>query len=164
MIAFHTILGFLALVAGLIVLIRPKGNRFHRICGRIYVAAMVLLCLTSFGIQELFEGFGAFHVLAIVSLVSVAGGFIPMLFRHRIKKGWFELHYNFMLFSYVGLVMATNSHFFPYVGGLFHEMGMARQYSVWGSAIVLWLLPIAIGGMWIKICQSHYKQRFADYA
>lgn len=113
----HTILGFTSLLFGAMVLLRPKGTPYHILIGRLYIVSMVVLCLTSFGMFEMFGGFGIFHVAAIFSLFSIAAGLGAALFRRRIR-GWIYWHYQFMAWSYIGLLGATSNEAFVHIGPL----------------------------------------------
>lgn len=101
----HLISAFVAMLAGAVVLLNRKAGRFHKRAGYVYVAAMLVLNLTAFMIYHLFGKFGPFHWLALVSLVSLAGGILPALFRRRVKD-WIYWHYYFMNWSVVGLYAA----------------------------------------------------------
>ncbi len=147
MLAFHTACGLVALAFGAAVVFMEKGTRRHRRAGWVYVGSMALLCATSFFIFELFGGFGVFHAMALVSSVSILGGIAAPLLRGWIGEDWLEAHYMFMLWSYVGLVMATGSHFFEVVGPLFYRhtpLGATGSYLA--TALVCWGLPCAVGG------------------
>jgi uncharacterized membrane protein len=85
-----------------------KGTGLHRVIGYIYVLSMLGLNLTALTIYRLFGGFGPFHVLAIISLITLAAGFIPA-FTKRPKQIWLYRHYEWILWSYVGLVAAAAS-------------------------------------------------------
>lgn len=144
---FHTGCGIASLFFGGVVIGMRKGTLPHRVAGWLYVAAMLLLCITSFWIYELFDSFGPFHACAIVSLMSVIGGMCAPLFRPWIGKAWLEMHYKFMLWSYVGLVMATGSHFFePLVPLLHKSTPLSTTGSVLATALLCWVAPAAIGG------------------
>ena len=95
------------------------------------------------------EGFDVFHVMAIVSLVSVIGGALPVLAWYRFS-GWFEMHYFFMLYSYVGLVMALGSHFFEYL----------PEVSQWIRAFLFWGLPYIVGTILIYRKRAAFKAQF----
>jgi len=147
---FHTVCGLLALVAGAVVVGAQKGTRFHRAAGWIYVGSMALLCATSFLIYELFESFGPFHAAAVVSSISIVGGIVAPLFRSRIGEAWLEVHYKFMLWSYVGLVMATGSHFFEVLGPWFSTYTPLNGLgSLLATTTVCWILPAAVGAYFI---------------
>ena len=163
MILFHTINGFIALVSGLAVVFLNKGTGIHRILGYVYVASMYVLCFASFTIQDttpFFRGFGMFHVMALASIATVTAGLIPALYRKRFSN-WYQWHYSFMLWSYVGLVMAFNSHFFREVFLFFgNQAGLGKVIGLIVSILVLWGLPPAIGKILITRRMPVYRQRF----
>ena len=64
----HTVISLVAVVAGLIALVRYKEIAFATRTGRVYVVATMLTCLTGFGIFQ-HGGFGKPHVLGVVTLV-----------------------------------------------------------------------------------------------
>jgi uncharacterized membrane protein len=144
---FHVGCGLVSLLAGAAVVGLAKGTAVHRLLGWIYAASMILLCVTSFFIYELFGQFGPFHVAAIVSFVSVLAGLAAPLLRGRIGPVWLEVHYKFMLWSYVGLVMATGSHFFEAVARLIHtHTPLGHTGTFVATAALCWGLPAAVGG------------------
>lgn len=100
----HLIASILALVFGTWVLITPKGTRAHRRIGYFYAVSMILLIATAFLIYRLFGRFGVFHVAAILSAVTLAGGMIPAVLRK--PKNWLDLHFSFMYWSVFGLYAA----------------------------------------------------------
>lgn len=100
----HLIASILALVFGTWVLITRKGTRAHRSVGHLYAGSMILLIATAFLIYRLFGRFGVFHVAAVVSAVTLAGGMIPAVLRR--PKGWLNLHFSFMYWSVFGLYAA----------------------------------------------------------
>jgi uncharacterized membrane protein len=163
MTTFHTINGFIALVSGLAVVLMSKGNGIHRILGYVYVASMYVLCFVSFAIQDttpFFRGLGMFHVMALASIGTVTAGLIPALYRKPFSN-WYEWHYSFMLWSYVGLVMALNSHFFREVFLFFgNQVGFGKVIGLILSIVVLWGLPPTIGRILIKRRIPIYRQRF----
>ncbi|MEM1115437.1 MAG: DUF2306 domain-containing protein [Bacteroidota bacterium] len=146
---FHTALGVLALVAGAVVLVVRKGTRAHRLLGRVYAAAMVVLCLASFGIRDttpFFSGYGPFHVAALVSLASVLAG-LSTAWRRR--QGWLEGHYQWMAWSYIGLVMATGGHVMRPVFLALRDLGVPGGVALPLAIFVVWGLPPLVGSWWI---------------
>jgi hypothetical protein len=101
----HLISALLAMVAGGVVLLNTKAGTFHKRAGYVYVVLMLVLNGTAFQIYQLFGRFGPFHWLALVSLTSVLGGMLPVLFR-RYVRDWLDWHYYFMNWSVVGLYAA----------------------------------------------------------
>ena len=153
MLIFHTVTAVLALVAGFPIFFSTKGTRFHKRWGKIYVGAMLALCISSFwltGTTPFTQGFDVFHVMALVSLASVIAGVVPLFLRRRFA-GWWEMHYFFMLYSYVGLVMALGSHFFEY---------MPEGLPATSRAALLWGMPYVVGSILIYWKRSFFKARF----
>jgi uncharacterized membrane protein len=103
----HVGMGLTALTSGAVVFFNVKGTKFHRILGYTYVISMVLLNATALMIYRLFGHFGPFHVLAVLSLLSVLAGFLPA-YRKKPRK-WVQTHFRWMCGSYVGLAAATAS-------------------------------------------------------
>lgn len=100
----HLIASILALVFGTWVLITSKGTQAHRRIGYLYAVSMILLIATAFLIYRLFGQFGVFHVAAILSSATLAGGMIPVVLRK--PKNWLDLHFSFMYWSVFGLYAA----------------------------------------------------------
>ena len=151
----HTLLGFIALIAGAWNLITTKGTRRHRLVGWVYVGSMTGLLLTSFGIVELFGGFGPFHVMSIVSggALSIA---IYFPLRRKRYKNWMVHHYMWIAYSYVGLVMATGSHLFEYG---------PTGWPSWARAGLYWGVPYVVGSALIFARRDRILGRLqADYS
>jgi uncharacterized membrane protein len=104
----HTAFATIALAAGLAIFTIAKGTNLHRVIGYVYALSMLGLNLTALTIYRLFGGFGPFHVLAVISLTTLVAGFIPA-FTKRPKQVWLYRHYEWILWSYVGLVAAAAS-------------------------------------------------------
>lgn len=104
----HLSLAVVALAAGCLVALLRKGTQRHRNLGRIYVVALLGVNGTALAIYELSDGFGPFHVAAMVSLVTVVAGMLPM-WRRRRPPGWLPRHAFWMAGSYVGLLAAAAS-------------------------------------------------------
>ena len=104
----HIATATIAIVTGLLVLLQVKGTRRHQRLGTVYAASMVTLNVSSFFIFRLTGEFSAFHVAAFLSLATVIAGFLPVYWRRPVD-GWLELHFQFMAWSYIGLLAATAS-------------------------------------------------------
>jgi uncharacterized membrane protein len=102
--AIHFAASILAMALGLYVLLTPKGTKRHRKMGYSYVASMLVLNLTAFLIYRLFGRFGVFHWLAVVSLLTLLGGLLPVITRK--PKDYIVTHFSFMYWSVVGLYAA----------------------------------------------------------
>ena len=101
----HGLLGVISLGAGAWILLRPKGTRVHAWLGRIYVATMAGLNVSALRIYHLTGKFNLFHILALVSLATLLVGFVAV--RRRGSPRWLWRHYQYMCWSYVGLLAAT---------------------------------------------------------
>ncbi len=145
----HTALGVTALAAGAFVLARRKGDRLHRVVGRVYAGALVVLCVLSFGLRDstpFVQGLGPFHVAALVSLGTVTAGVVVAW---RRRENWLAAHYMWMAWSYIGLVMATGGHVVqPLFLGL-RDVGVPTAVSVAVALAVAWVVPPLVGRWWI---------------
>lgn len=62
----------LALALTPVMLLRRRGDRLHRLLGRIWVAAMILTALISFTIRDSADGsFSIIHILSVWTLIQV---------------------------------------------------------------------------------------------
>lgn len=104
----HMATATIAIVTGLLVLLQTKGTRRHRRFGYVYLASMVTLNVSSFFIFKLTGEFSPFHAAAFLSLATVIAGFLPVYWR-RPADGWLEVHFQFMAWSYIGLLAAAAS-------------------------------------------------------
>ncbi len=132
----HTIFGLVALASGFVVFVTRKGTRNHRAVGYVYVASMLALNGGAFLIYRLFGRFGPFHVAAVVSLATLAAGFVPLLLRRPAGR-WLSYHYGFMCWSYVGLLAATVAEVAVRVPGLRPASAGVFWALVIGSTLVV---------------------------
>jgi uncharacterized membrane protein len=102
LIAVHAIGASLALLLGAVNLVRkPKGDRAHRIVGRVWVVSMYWTVLSSFFIRELNPGsFSWIHGLSVFTFVTLTIGLWAAM------TGRTETHRGFMRGSYFGTVGA----------------------------------------------------------
>lgn len=137
---FHLISAILAMMAGAIVLIKPKGTRLHRRFGYVYVMLMILVNLSALGIYNLSGRFGVFHVLALVSLATIFAGMIPLMM-NRLQTGNKTLHLWFMYYSVLGLYAAFASELSVRIPEkpFFLMVGIASGFIfLSGTAFILW--------------------------
>ena len=132
----HVGFGICALTMGAFVLALPKGTRSHRVVGYLYVACMVLLNATALGIYRLLGHFGPFHALALISLITLGAGLIPVLrkpvtsramIKHLMTIGW----------SYVGLWAATMAEIAVRVPAAQNIAGGMAAGTVAGTALAM---------------------------
>lgn len=101
----HIVCSVVALGAGGAIFLRPKRNALHRRLGYLYAAAMIVLVVTALLIYRLTGGVNVLHIAAFVSGVTLVLGLYPAVTRRPVGR-WFERHYYFMSWSYIGLVAA----------------------------------------------------------
>lgn len=148
----HTLFAVIAIATGGLVVFFRKGTKKHKIFGYVFFSAMIIMNLTALFIQSIYS-FGPFHWMAIGSLVFVTGGVAAPVF-FRKQENWLRIHYDLMLWSYVGLIAAMFSEIavrVPAVG------------TVIGGGVFFWLLVIAssvgtfiIGGLMITKSRRRY--------
>lgn len=101
----HLMSAVFALIFGSFILADTKGTVFHRRIGYLYALSMIALNVTALMIYRVFQKFGVFHIAAVISLLTLFAGMIPVILR-KPKKNWFGLHFNFMYWSVMGLYAA----------------------------------------------------------
>lgn len=100
-IILHALTASLSLLLGAFQLLRPKkGDRFHRMVGRTWVVCMYAVCLSSFFIQGVADGFSWLHGLSLFTTVTVSLGLYSAI------KGNIPAHKANMIGSYFGAVGA----------------------------------------------------------
>src|SRR3954465_54258 len=113
----HAICGVVALVAGAVIFLSPKGTSSHIRVGWIYVASMLALNASALSIYRLTGRWNVFPVLAVASLVMIAGGLLQARYR-ATRPNWLWRHYHYMAWSYVGLLAATSNEAFVRIPAL----------------------------------------------
>jgi uncharacterized membrane protein len=128
------------------VFIARKGTRLHKQFGYAYFFNMLALNISALCIYQLTGNFGPFHGAALASLLTLIAGFIPAYL--RLPHGrLLELHYEFMNWSYVGLVAAGVSE------------GTTRIPSApfWPAVFAGTLAVFVIGGLLIARGRGKYN-------
>ena len=94
------------------VLLRKKGDKMHKLLGKIWAMLMMVTAISSFGLGSLGTGlFGLglsfIHIFSVVTLIS-----IPMAI-WRIRVGDVRGHFHAMQGPYIGLIIAGLFAFMP---------------------------------------------------
>lgn len=131
----HVVFAIAALFIGAVVAFQPKGGRKHRIYGYFYATFLLSVNVSALSVYEETVGMGPFHILAIISLVTLICGFIPAFLR-RPTSSWLNLHAYFISWSYVGLVAA----------GVAQLVTMWSNLSQWFAVGLPSILVVIIGG------------------
>ena len=101
----HVAAASLALVLGLVLLVRRKGDAGHVRLGRLHVAVMLVVNVPVLFLQDISGSPGPFHVLAVVSLATTGLGWRAARRRGRARSR-VEAHATLMVWSWVGVVTA----------------------------------------------------------
>jgi uncharacterized membrane protein len=135
----HIIAAVAALLLGAVVFLNRKGTRLHVQVGIGYVVSMLIMNVTALGIYRLTGSLNAFHIGAFFSLATVLAGWVPAI-RRKPRDRWLRLHFEFMSWSYVGLVAAlvaeigTRLPHAPFVGAVL--AGSTAVFLLGGVLIV----------------------------
>lgn len=140
-IQIHTAAAVLAFLLGGMILFRKKGDRLHRMGGRVWVALMLTVCLSSFFIHtiRLVGPWSPIHLLSIGTLVALARG-VGLARARRIME-----HRRTMQATYVGaLLIAGFFTFMPgrimydvFFGGLQPMAGVAVAAAIVGGGVTM---------------------------
>lgn len=103
--AVHVGAAVVALALGAVVFAMRKGTTRHRAVGACYAGTLLLSNAVALTVTRSTGDFGPFHVLAVVSLSTLAIGLVPMWVLPRSPRV-IAVHGITMAFSYVGLVAA----------------------------------------------------------
>ena len=97
----HLVAALLALGLGIANLALTKGTPRHRVMGWLWIAAMLFVTLSSFGIRELNDGeFSWIHGLTVWTLFSLFAAL------YSIRRSWIRVHAGFMIGTMMGAIIA----------------------------------------------------------
>lgn len=129
-IQLHVIAAVLAFVLGGLVLFRRKGDRLHRLGGRVWTGLMLIVIMSSFFIHtiRLWGPWSPIHLVSIGTLVSLYRG-VNMARLHQIAE-----HRRTMQSAYLGaLIIAGLFTFLP--GRLMHAVFFEGPSPMTGVAV-----------------------------
>ncbi len=132
MLVVHIAAGLAAVVAGATAMLSPKRRGRHPNAGRIYCAALCVVCATAVGTAALHWPEDAY--LVVLGALSLAAASVGYLARHHLWQGWIRLHILGMGTSYIVLLTAF------YVDN-------GPRLPMWDRLPVLafWVVPSLIG-------------------
>lgn len=141
----------ISLILGAAMLLMRKGTRRHKQVGYAYVGHMLALNLSALALYRLNGQFNLFHACALVSLISLLGGMLPAILRR--PAGWLRLHYEFIAWSYVGLVAAAVSE----------SAVRLPSAPFWPAVAAGSLLVIAVGALAVHFLRPRFMRLFEAY-
>jgi uncharacterized membrane protein len=127
--AAHVVAALSALLAGVAVVLLPKGTDTHRVIGAAYGLALILVNLAALLLHRE-SVFGVFHWLAVASLVTLVAGLSPLLLGKRTPSV-IATHAFCMTWSYVGVAAA----------------GCGQLAVAVGQDLAAWVVPVVIGAV-----------------
>jgi uncharacterized membrane protein len=143
----HILAATSGLLLGAVVLVRRKGTASHRRIGAGYAVALLLVNVAALFVHRN-ATFGVFHWLALLSLVTLALGLLPMLAGRR-TRAVIDVHAFSMSGSYAGLAAAG-------VGQLAAGFGPGSAATVplviglvlgLCAGAIAWRVPVALRGV-----------------
>jgi uncharacterized membrane protein len=127
--AAHVVAALSALLAGVAVVLLPKGTHTHRVIGTAYGLALILVNVAALLLHRE-SVFGVFHWLAVASLVTLVAGLSPLLLGKRTPSV-IAAHAFCMTWSYVGVAAA----------------GCGQLAVAVGQDLAAWVVPVVIGAV-----------------
>ena len=126
----HVVCAVVSLALVPVMVLRRKGDRLHKVIGRIWAIAMALTALSSFAIMtiRIIGPFSPIHGLSLLTLYSLIGAVVTA------RKGKIEAHKGHMLGAMGGLVGAGVFTFLP--GRLMSEI-FFQDIEIAGFSVVL---------------------------
>ncbi|WP_440678368.1 DUF2306 domain-containing protein [Candidatus Pelagibacter sp. HIMB1611] len=116
-IPFHAILAMIAIILGGIQLSMKKGGATHKLLGRIWVALMLIVAITSFFIHEI-KLWGAYSPIHLLSLWTI---FILGVGVYYARVGNIKRHKQVMIATYFFALILTG-FFTLYPGRIMHQI------------------------------------------
>ena len=89
-----------AIPLGAVMLWRRKGDRLHRLLGRVWVALMAVAATASFGLHGITGHIGPIHILSAITLVALPRAI------WQARKGRIAEHRRTMTIVYASLIVA----------------------------------------------------------
>jgi uncharacterized membrane protein len=107
----HAFAAMAAFALGFVQLAAPKGTLPHRTVGYVWVVLMLVICITSFWIQDLrvWGPWSPIHLLSIFTLVTLPFAILHAR-RHRVSQ-----HRNAMIAMFAGALLIAG--LFTFVPG-----------------------------------------------
>jgi len=134
----HFIASIFALILGTFILVLNKGTTKHKIFGRLYALAMLVVLITAFMTYRLFGTWGIFHWTAVISSLTLVCGLIPILIKRPINN-YKSFHFSFMYWSIMGVYGAFVSETLVRMPKVVVESGIPNSvfYNMTGIGTVL---------------------------
>jgi len=148
---FHTILGILAVLSGFYTLYKHRVISTEESSGLLYVLVTVLVAGSALGIYNQ-GGFGVAHVLAVLTLIALAGGYIMERFK------WFGSFSKY--FQALGYTSTLLFHMIPAITDFLRRLPVGDPFidsfedplllNFHTAFLFIYLLGIVAQMIWLK--------------
>lgn len=139
-IQIHVAAAVAAMLLGAAILFRSKGDRAHRLAGRVWVALMALVCVSSFLIWtiRLWGPFSPIHILSVGTLVAL----VYAVGMARLRN--IAAHRRTMQATYIGALVITG--FFTLLPGrIMNDVLFGGDRPLLGAAVLAALAAAGAG-------------------
>ena len=148
---FHTILGILAVLSGFYTLYKYKIITTKESSGKLYVLVTLLVAGSALGIYNQ-GGFGIAHVLAVLTLIALAGGYIMEEFK------WFGSFSKY--FQALGYTSTLLFHMIPAITDFLRRLPLGDPFidsfedplllNFHTAFLVIYLVGLVTQMVWLK--------------
>ena len=148
---FHTVLGVLAVLSGFYTLYKYKIITTAESSGRLYVLVTLLVAGSALGIYNQ-GGFGVAHVLAVLTLIALAGGYIMEKFK------WFGSFSKY--FQALGYTSTLLFHMIPAITDFLRRLPLGDPFidsfddplllNFHTAFIVIYMVGLVAQIVWLK--------------
>lgn len=148
---FHTILGILAVLSGFYTLYKYKIITTEESSGRLYVVVTLLVAGSALGIYNQ-GGFGIAHVLAVLTLIALAGGYSMEKFK------WFGSFSKY--FQALGYTSTLLFHMIPAITDFLRRLPLGDPFidsfedplllNFHTAFLVIYLVGLVTQMVWLK--------------
>ena len=148
---FHTVLGVLAVLSGFYTIYKYRVISFQESSGKLYILVTLLVAGSALGIYNQ-GGFGVAHVLAVLTLIALTGGYIMERYR------WFgSFSKYFQAFGYTSTLLF---HMIPASTDFLRRLPVGDPFidsfddplllNFHFSFLVIYLIGITLQMVWLK--------------
>ena len=101
LILIHSIASIIAILLGLFVILIDKGDKRHKILGKVFVLSMLISSLSSFGIYNV--RLSVIHILSCLEIIWLLRAIYAIRFR---PNNWLYLHVSSISAAYIAILIA----------------------------------------------------------
>lgn len=156
-IQIHAFAATAAMLLGAVILFRRKGNRIHKMMGRVWVGLMLIVATSAIFINEirLIGPFSPIHIFVVMTYYGVWEGI------REIRRGNVAAHQASMKSLYLGALLLTGA-FTLLPGRRMHDVLFGAE-SGWVPSLVAIPLALALTAfLWIRLMPKRRRQPAAS--